>query len=59
MRWQVGRFPRNRVQATTAIEGNTLSTEQIRGARIEGQIDLPLSQGLAASAMLNETENDR
>ena len=31
------------VQATTAIEGNTLSTEQIR-ARIEGQRDLPLSQ---------------
>ena len=31
------------VQATTAIEGNTLSTEQIR-ARIEDQLDLPLSQ---------------
>ena len=31
------------VQATTAIEGNTLSTEQIR-ERIEGQLDLPLSQ---------------
>ena len=31
------------VQATTAIEGNTLSTEQIR-ERIAGQLDLPLSQ---------------
>ena len=31
------------VQATTAIEGNTLSTEQIR-ERIKGQLDLPLSQ---------------
>ena len=31
------------VQATTAIEGNTLSTEQIR-ARVEGRLDLPPSQ---------------
>ena len=31
------------VQATTAIEGNTLSADQIR-ARIDGQLDLPLSQ---------------
>ena len=31
------------VQATTAIEGNTLSTEQIR-ERIEGHLDLPPSQ---------------
>ena len=31
------------VQATTAIEGNTLSTEQIR-ERVEGRLDLPPSQ---------------
>ena len=31
------------VQATTAIEGNTLGADQIR-ARIAGQLDLPLSQ---------------
>ena len=31
------------VQATTAIEGNTLSADQIR-ARIAGQLDLPMSQ---------------
>ena len=31
------------VQATTAIEGNTLSTEQIR-ARVDGRRDLPPSQ---------------
>ncbi len=31
------------VRATTAIEGNTLSEEQVR-AQIEGQLDLPLSQ---------------
>lgn len=31
------------VQATTAIEGNTLSEEQIR-ARVEGSLDLPPSQ---------------
>ncbi len=31
------------VQATTAIEGNTLSTEQIR-ARVDGRLDLPPSQ---------------
>ncbi len=31
------------VQATTAIEGNTLSTEQIR-ARVDGRLELPPSQ---------------
>ena len=31
------------VQATTAIEGNTLSTEQIH-ARVDGRLDLPASQ---------------
>ena len=31
------------VQATTAIEGNTLGAEQIR-ERIEGRLDLPPSQ---------------
>ena len=33
------------VQATTAIEGNTLSTEQVRERVVEGRLELPSSQG--------------
>ena len=56
------------VQATTAIEGNTLSAEQIRG-RVEGRLELPPSQEYlgqevdnvirACGAIANETLHGR